>query len=100
MKLIFPQMVAQQRFTPFPRFWRMILLSLMMALFAIAPAPHQASAQGSNVPYALPVQIPNAKKSPPIDPAAPYTPLVLRLIAELEPNNPPTEAQLINMATI
>lgn len=50
----------------------------------------------SNVPYALNAPLPSAKASPTVDAAAPYTPAVLSLIAQLEPSNPPTRAQLAN----
>lgn len=51
----------------------------------------------SDVPYALPVtDLPSVKQSPPVAADAPYTPAVLNLIAQLEPSNPPTEAELAN----
>jgi beta-glucosidase len=49
-----------------------------------------------NVPNALPVQLPGAKTSPSFTADAPYTPVVLSLIAQLEPSNPPTQAELAN----
>ena len=39
----------------------------------------------SNVPYSLPVMIPADKSSPTVSAQAPYTPAVLSLIAQLEP---------------
>jgi len=48
-----------------------------------------------NVPYSLPVTLPGSKGSPAVDAAAPYTPVVLSLIAQLEGSNP-TQAQLAN----
>ena len=53
----------------------------------------------ANVPYSLPVSIPGDKSSPTVSAQAPYTPAVLNLIAQLEGNGTPTEAQLAN-ATI
>lgn len=54
----------------------------------------------SNVPYALPVTAPASTTSPSIDAAAPYTPAVMNLIAQLEPSSPPTQAQLANASAI
>jgi beta-glucosidase len=48
------------------------------------------------VPYSLPVTLPKAGTSPVTDADAPYTPAVLSLIAQLEPSNPPTAAQIGN----
>jgi beta-glucosidase len=58
------------------------------------------SATPSDVPYALPVKLPRTAASPAVDAAAPYTPLVLKLIAQLEPDNPPTEAELANASIL
>src|SRR5262245_54948396 len=54
------------------------------------------SASADAPPYSLPVALPSAVDSPSVDAAAPYTPAVLNLIAQLEPSNPPTQAQLAN----
>jgi hypothetical protein len=54
----------------------------------------------SNVPYALPVQIPGDQSSPAVSALAPYTPAVLNLIAQLESSNPPTEAQIANASIL
>ncbi len=54
----------------------------------------------ADVPYALPVQLPGTKNSQPVAADAPYTPLVRSLIAQLEPDNPPTEAELANAAIL
>ena len=40
--------------------------------------------------------MPASKSSPSFTSTAPYTPLVLSLIAQLEPSNPPTQAELAN----
>ncbi len=58
------------------------------------------SASADTVPYAVPVQLPSATASPAVNPAAPYTPLVLSLINQLLPSNPPTLAQVQNAATL
>jgi hypothetical protein len=51
----------------------------------------------SDVPYSLPVtNLPSATQSPPVAADAPYTPAVLNIIAQLEPDNPPTLAELTN----
>ena len=54
----------------------------------------------SDVPYALPVQLPSTSSSPAVAADAPYTPAVLNLIAQLEPSDPPTEAQLANASIL
>jgi beta-glucosidase len=54
----------------------------------------------SDVPYALPVQLPAGISSPSVAADAPYTPAVLNLIAQLEPDNPPTEAELANASIL
>src|SRR5262245_35751051 len=59
------------------------------------PAPASA-----NVPYTLPVSLPAAKNSPTMDAAAPYTPAVLSLIAQLELTSSPTQAQIQNAGSL
>ena len=54
----------------------------------------------ADVPYALPVRLPSTTSSPAVAADAPYTPAVLNLIAQLEPSNPPTEAQLANASIL
>jgi beta-glucosidase len=67
---------------------------------AVAAASHGTDATPSDVPYALPVQLPKTTSSPPVAADAPYTPLVLNLISQLEPDNPPTEAELANASIL
>jgi hypothetical protein len=76
-----------------------ILMALAMCLSPIASTAGPAVADPSfypNVPYDLPVTLPSAQISPPVDGNAPYTPAVLSLIAQLELSNPPTQAELAN----
>ena len=54
----------------------------------------------ADVPYTLPVQLPSTTSSPAVAADAPYTPAVLNLIAQLEPSNSPTEAQLANASIL
>lgn len=54
----------------------------------------------ADVPYALPVRLPSSASSPVVAAGAPYTPAVLNLIAQLEPDNPPTEAELANASIL
>jgi beta-glucosidase len=54
----------------------------------------------ADVPYALPVALPGTKSSPTVAADAPYTPAVLSLISQLEPDNPPTEAELANASIL
>ena len=48
------------------------------------------------LPYDLNAPLPSQKTSPAVNASAPYTPAVMSLIAQLEPSNPPTQAQLAN----
>ncbi len=63
-------------------------------------SPQRSSPPPSDVPYSLPVQLPAAKSSPAVTANAPYTPVVKSLIAQLEPSNPPTEAELANASLL
>ena len=66
----------------------------IMALVALAPAA------ADTPPYTLPVSLPSAVNAPTVDSAAPYTPAVLSLIAQLEPTATPTLAQVQNLGTV
>jgi beta-glucosidase len=83
---------------------RTAVLAVSLALLPSAPlAAATASAPAdtpANVPYRLPVQLPATTASPSVDAYAPYTPAVLSLIAQLEPGNPPTQAELANADAI
>src|SRR4051794_21380221 len=52
------------------------------------------------VPYSVQAALPGPGTSPPMSSDAPFTPLVKRLIAQLEPDNPPTPTELQNAAQI
>ncbi len=67
---------------------------------AAAAASNGGSSTPSDVPYSLPVRLPATSSSPPVAADAPYTPAVLNLIAQLEPSNPPTEAELANASIL
>jgi beta-glucosidase len=77
---------------------------IRLATFCIAVASlllHQDNLAAQNppvdnhaLPYSLPVVLPAPRVSPAEDPAAPYTPLVVSLIRQLEPHKPPTPAEL------
>ena len=73
------------------------VISLVLGLGMSAAAP---SSVPSNVPYALDAPLPSTASSPSVDAAAPYTPAVLSLIAQIEPSNPPTQAQLANASAL
>src|SRR5437660_5348790 len=76
---------------------RAAVLALALGIAPLASAVTPTAADTStNIPYSLPVQLPSAKSSPSVDAYAPYTPAVLSLIAQLEPSNPPTQAELAN----
>lgn len=81
----------------------------MMANRALAPAISCcllffpiAKSLAQDVPqlYALPVSLPAPVASPPEDPAAPYTPTVVKLIRQLEAHTPPTREELENAALL
>lgn len=63
-------------------------------------SPPPSSGSPSNVPYSLPVQLPSTKSSPAVTADAPYTPVVRSLISQLEPSDPPTEAELANASQL
>jgi beta-glucosidase len=87
-----------------------VSLAIVLPLAVVAPAAANGAAGAtsgggrtgtpSDVPYALPVKLPATSSSPPVAADAPYTPLVLNLIAQLEPSNPPTEAELANASIL
>ena len=58
-----------------------------------------AVAAGPNVPYDLPVSLPSSATGPPVDAAAPYTPAVLNVLAQLEAS-PMTPAKIQNVDTL
>src|SRR3954453_21033670 len=68
------------------------------SMAAVVALPSAASAEVP--PYSLPVTLPAPKQSPAVDPGAPYTPLVLDLIHQLEPSSPPTRAELANASRL
>jgi beta-glucosidase len=81
----------------------LLVLALSASSDARSSTTHReaaSAATSSNVPYSLPVQIPADKSSPSVSSQAPYTPAVLNLIAQLEPSNPPTEAEIANASTL
>jgi beta-glucosidase len=65
---------------------------------AVVALPSAASAEVP--PYSLPVTLPAPKQSPAVDANAPYTPVVLDLIHQLEPSSPPTAEQLANASKL
>jgi beta-glucosidase len=66
----------------------------------ITPASWVQPSQPADVPYTLPVKLPPVASSPTVTSDAPYTPAVLNLIAQLEPDTPPTEAELANASIL
>lgn len=78
-----------------------ILTAIVLTLVGPANlAAQSSSAANEGVPYSLPVVLPPAKSSPTEDPAAPYSPVVLSLISQLEPHNPPTAEELANASRL
>ena len=71
-----------------------LLLAMVITPFSTMVEP--AFADGPNIPYDVPVTLPGPTSSPLVDTYAPYTPVVLSLIAQLELSNPPTQAELAN----
>src|SRR3954471_19952670 len=76
------------------QFHRVVALAAAAIAFGVTPARADAP------PYQLPVRVPDTVASPPVDPAAPYTPLVRSLIKQLEPDSPPTLPELQNAAKL
>jgi len=72
----------------------------LLFLHANVSAAQAAFGAYPSVPYSLPVALPAPKQSPPEDPAAPYTPTVIRLIRQLEPHYPPTATELTTAAAL
>ena len=80
---------------------RLLLAAGGMVTAALALAGASAAgASTPNVPYAIGSSLPAPKSSPPVASRAPYTPRVRELIAQLEPSNPPTMAQVANAAKV
>ena len=78
--------------------WVLALVAAALLVLGVAAA---GAARADAVPYRLPVALPPADQtSPPVDPRAPYTPVVRDLIRQLEPSNPPTRAELANAAKL
>lgn len=74
-----------------------------MMLAALHPnvlAAQAPSIAQPRIPYSLPVVLPPPRESPPEDSAAPYTPLVINLIRQLEPDSPPTLQELVNASAL
>lgn len=67
---------------------------------ALMPLLCAAPALADRLPYRPLGSLPRAVSSPGWASGAPYTPLVKSLIAQLEPSNPPTAAQLMNIVQL
>ncbi len=79
-----------------------VVLTGLLLLGTHHGASHAQSARAADksLLYSVPVALPAPKRSPAEDPKAPYTPLVLNLIHQLEPDSPPTLQQLENAARL
>src|SRR5262249_41324604 len=79
-----------------------VLALVAAALVGAAASPGQAdpAPASANVPYTLPASLPATKDSPTMHAAAPDTPAVLSLIAQLEPTASPPLAQIQNADTV
>lgn len=75
-------------------------LSVLMFSHPLKGEAQQIPAAQPTVPYSFPVWLPAPRQSPPEDPAAPYTPVVLQLIHQLEPHSPPTPGELAHAAAL
>src|SRR4029077_5480258 len=64
------------------------VLATAFAITGLALGVGLATAGDDLVPYSLPVTLPADQTAPPVDAAAPYTPAVLSLIAQLESPGP------------
>lgn len=76
------------------RSFALLVLGLAMPLLA------SEAALANPLPYTVPVTLPAAGASPAVSSAAPFTPTVKSLVAQLLPSNPPTPAELMNAATV
>ena len=72
------------------------VLAVVLAASASAPAGVAEGGSPTITPYRLGGALPPQVSSPPIDPRAPYTPLVRSLIHQLLPHATPTRAELVN----
>ncbi|WP_158911213.1 glycoside hydrolase family 3 C-terminal domain-containing protein [Granulicella sp. L56] len=84
--------------------WMRMIFGIVVVTL-LAACTNDVAAQGPSVarpqiPYSLPVVLPLPKNSPSEDPAAPYTPLVIKLIKQLEPHSPPTLRELENASAL
>src|SRR4051794_5403719 len=78
---------------------RSVCAVVVVAVLALVPG--LSSARADTPPYSLPVALPaGSAKSPAVDARAPYTPVVVDLIHQLEPDNPPTRAELANASRL
>jgi beta-glucosidase len=91
------------------RFWGYLrrIAGVGLALVAVASVSAGVTAaapgdggQSTGLPYSLPAALPAPTSSPAVEPRAPYTPVVLSLIHQLEPSNPPTRAEVANAAKL
>ena len=73
---------------------------LALGATSVAALVGLSSAAADTPPYSFPVSLPSSIVSPSFDAAAPYTPAVLSLIAQLEPTSTPTLAQVQNINTL
>jgi beta-glucosidase len=75
---------------------RLAKVSFVIAVAAVVSMFTLSSASADAPPYSMPVSLPAPAAAPSLDAAAPYTPAVLNLIAQLEPSNPPAAGELSN----
>jgi beta-glucosidase len=76
-------------------------VAVWLLLFSSHDAAAQAVAKNNQtLPYSVPVVLPRERQSPPEDLLAPYTPTVVSLIKQLEPDSPPTFTELANAAAL
>src|SRR5690348_13521673 len=75
---------------------RTVMVAVVAGLLALGGAPARAGAP----PYRLPAPLPDTVASPPVDRAAPYTPLVRSLVKQLLPDDTPTLPEVQNAAKL
>jgi len=69
---------------------RLAKVSFVIAVAAVVSMFTLSSASADAPPYSMPVSLPAPAAAPTLDAAAPYTPAVLNLIAQLEPSRSST----------
>jgi beta-glucosidase len=81
-----------------------VLALAIVGVASVSVGPSTADVAGggqsTSAPYSESVRLPAPARSPAVDPRGPYTPVVVSLIHQLEPSDPPTRAEIANAAKL